>query len=192
MRDSEYGVPYGLGGVGALRSGRRSTATTPRSRTCGGCAGADLARTTVYFSHYLFDVYVKYGHADRFLKRLDLWRGYVKTGLKTPLEAPGVRARSDCHAWGSHPIYHLLTGVAGIKPAANGFASVRIAPQPGGLGRISARVPTPRGMVSVALRFEGDVPSGTVTLPRISNFRSLLSLMQTARKPLDAKKLRQG
>ena len=165
MRDSEYGVPYGLGGLGVLRSGRRSTATTPRSRTCGGCTGADLARTTVYFSHYLFDVYVKYGHVDRFLKRLDLWRGYVKMGLKTPLEAPGVRARSDCHAWGSHPIYHLPTGVAGIKPAANGFASVRIAPQAGGLGRISARVPTPRGMVSVALRFEGDVPSGTVTLP---------------------------
>ena len=40
-----------------------------------------------------------------------------------------MRARSDCHAWGSHPIYHLLTGVAGIKPASNGFASVRIVPQ---------------------------------------------------------------
>ena len=126
---------------------------------------ADLARTTVYFSHYLFDVYVKYGHTDRFLKRLDLWRDYVRTGLRTPLEAPGARARSDCHAWGSHPIYHLLTGVAGIKPASDGFASVRIAPQPGGLKRISARMPTPKGMVSVALRFENDVPTGTVTLP---------------------------
>ncbi len=125
----------------------------------------DLARTTVYFSHYLFDVYVKYGHADRLLKRLDLWRDYVRTGLRTPLEAPGVRTRSDCHAWGSHPIYHLLTGVAGIKPASNGFASVRIAPQPGRLKRVSARMPTPKGMVSLALRFEGDAPIGTVTLP---------------------------
>ena len=126
---------------------------------------ADLARTTVYFSHYLFDVLMKYGRSDLFLKRLDLWRDYVRTGLRTPLEAPGVRARSDCHAWGSHPIYHLLTGVAGIKPASDGFASVRIAPQPGGLKRISARMPTPKGMVSVALRFENDVPTGTVTLP---------------------------
>ena len=126
---------------------------------------ADLARTTVYFSHYLFDVYVKYGHADRFLKRLDLWRDYVRTGLRTPLEAPGVRARSDCHAWGSHPIYHLLTGVAGIKPAANGFTAVRIAPQPGGLKWLKATMPTPKGDIVLDLRFKDNAVSGTVTLP---------------------------
>ena len=124
-----------------------------------------LARTTVYFSHYLFDVYMKYGRTDLFLKRLDLWREYVNMGLKTPLEAPGVRARSDCHAWGSHPIYHLLTGVAGIRPAANEFASVRIAPQPGPLKKIQASMPTPKGIVSVDLRFDGSRPTGTVTLP---------------------------
>ncbi len=60
----------------------------------------DLARTTVYFSHYLFETYLKFGRTDLFLKRLDLWRGYVKDGLKTPPEAPGEHARSDCHAWG--------------------------------------------------------------------------------------------
>ena len=131
----------------------------------GLLADGDLARTTVYFSHYLFDVYVKYGRTDLFLKRLDLWRDYVKTGLKTPLEAPGLRARSDCHAWGSHPIYHLLTGVAGIKPAADGFAAVRIAPQPGGLKWLKASMPTPKGMVAVDLRFEGDRVTGMATLP---------------------------
>ena len=55
--------------------------------------------------------------------------------------------------------------MAGIKPASDGFASVRIAPQPGGLKRISARMPTPKGMVSLDLRFEGNAPTGTVTLP---------------------------
>lgn len=125
----------------------------------------DLARTTVYFSHYLFETYLKFGRADLFLKRLDLWRGYLADGLKTPVEAPGVRARSDCHAWGAHPLYHLQTGVAGIRPAANGFAAVRIAPQPGGLKRISAASPTPKGDVSVDLRFENGGASGTVTLP---------------------------
>ena len=110
-------------------------------------------------------MYVKYGYADRFLKRLDLWRGYVKMGLKTPLEAPGARARSDCHAWGSHPIYHLLTGVAGIKPAANGFAAVRIAPQPGGLKWLKATMPTQKGDIVLDLHFSGDAASGTVTVP---------------------------
>ena len=126
----------------------------------------DFARTTVYFSHYLFDTFFKYGRADLFLKRLDLWRNYVKIGLKTPLEAPGSHARSDCHAWGSHPIYHLLTGVAGMRPASSGFGSLEIAPQPGGLKRINASMPTPKGMASVALRFADGGVSGTVDVPK--------------------------
>jgi len=125
----------------------------------------DLARTTVYFSHYLFETYLKCGRADLFLKRLDLWRGYLADGLKTPVEAPGVRARSDCHAWGAHPLYHLQTGIAGIRPAANGFSKVRVAPQSGGLKRVSATSPTPSGEVSVDFRLQDGGVRGTVTLP---------------------------
>ena len=131
----------------------------------GLLADSDLVRTTVYFSHYLFDVYVKFGRTDILLKRLDLWRGYVKTGLKTPLESPAAKARSDCHAWGSHPIYHLLTGIAGITPASNGFRSARIAPQPGGLKKIKATMPTPKGMISLDLDFADGTPKGKVALP---------------------------
>ena len=131
----------------------------------GLLSGKDLARTTVYFSHYLFDTYMKFGRADLFLKRLDLWRDYVKTGLKTPLEAPGRRARSDCHAWGSHPLYHLVTGVAGIRPDADGYAKVLVAPQPGGLGYVKAAAPTPKGRVDVDLSFDGGKVQGLVTLP---------------------------
>ena len=125
----------------------------------------DLARTTVYFSHYLFDTYLKFGRADLFLKRLDLWRGYVKDGLRTPLEAPGVRARSDCHAWGAHPLYHLVTGVAGVKPAADGYAKVLVAPQPGGLKVVKAAAPTPKGVVYVDLAFADGKATGSVVLP---------------------------
>ena len=126
----------------------------------------DLTRATVYFSHYLFETYFKYGRADLFLKRLDLWRGYVSIGLKTPQEAPKSHARSDCHAWGSHPIYHLLTGVAGMRPASAGFGSLAVAPQPGGLKRVNASMPTPRGVASVALRFADGAASGTVDIPK--------------------------
>lgn len=125
----------------------------------------DLARTTVYFSHYLFDTYTRYGRADLSLKRLDLWSDYVKNGMCTPLESPGD-ARSDCHAWGSHPIYHLHAGVAGVTPAALGFKAVRIAPQPGGLKRIASKTPHPKGFVELNLTFEGDKVRGSVTLPQ--------------------------
>ena len=137
-----------------------------RTRAFAGLVEAkDLARCTVYFSHYLFETYLKFGRADFFLKKLDLWRGFIRDGLRTPLEAPGVRARSDCHAWGSHPIYHFLTGVAGIKPASDGFSSVIVEPHPGGLKWVRASMPTPKGVVSVDLRFDGAEPSGTIVLP---------------------------
>ena len=74
-------------------------------------------------------------------------------------------ARSDCHAWGSHPAYHLLTGVAGIRPDAAGFARVRVAPQPGGLRWIAAGIPSSKGLVCADLHFDGDRATGTVTLP---------------------------
>lgn len=125
----------------------------------------DLAPTTVYFSHYLFETYFMFGRADLFLKRLDLWRDYVREGLKTPMEAPGTRGRSDCHAWGAHPLYHLQTGVAGIRPAANGFGRVVVAPQPGGLGFVKASMPTPKGNVAIDLRFDEGAAKGVVTLP---------------------------
>lgn len=126
----------------------------------------NLARTTVYFSHYLFETYLKFARADVFLKRLDLWRDYVKIGLKTPLEAPGVRARSDCHAWGAHPLYHLVTGIAGIRPSEDGYAKVEIAPQPGGLGFIKSTAPTPKGMVCMDLKFHEGTVKGSVALPK--------------------------
>lgn len=123
----------------------------------------DLARATVYFSHYLFETYVKCGRGDLVLKRLDLWRDYVKAGLKTPLESPG-NARSDCHAWGAHPIYHLQTGIAGVTPAAPCFKRVRVAPQPGPLKEIHSRTPHPSGVIGIDLTFTNGV-QGKVTLP---------------------------
>lgn len=141
----------------------------PPDRAARAFAGlveaTDLAPATVYFSHYLFETYFKFGRADLFFKRLDLWRGFVRDGLRTPPEAPGLRGRSDCHAWGAHPLYHLQTGVAGIRPDADGFARVRVAPQPGPLKFVRATMPSPKGDISVDLKFVDGAAVGTVTLP---------------------------
>ena len=147
----------------AILSGALDAPRAARARD-GLVSAPDLARCTVSFSHYLFGALARGGRTDVLLKRLDLWRDMVRQDLKTPLEGPGD-ARSDCHAWGSHPAYHLLTGVAGIRPDAAGFARVRVAPQPGGLRRIEAGVPSPRGLVRADLRFDGGRVAGTVTLP---------------------------
>ena len=136
-----------------------------RARVIRGLAeDADLARCTASFSSYLFEAYFACGRTDLFLKKLDVWREYVRMGLHTPLEGPGD-ARSDCHAWSANPVYHLHAGVAGVQPAEPGFRSVRIAPQPGPLSWLKAKTSTPKGYVLTDLRFDGGRAKGTVTLP---------------------------
>ena len=134
----------------------------------------NIHRITVYFSYYLFETYFKFGRADLFLKRLDLWKGYVKLGATTTLEAPeypGRDSRSDCHAWGAHPLWFLRTGVAGIRSAAPFFEKVRVAPQPGGLKSVKASYPHPCGkMIEVELTFDGGKARGKVTTPVAGEF----------------------
>jgi len=125
---------------------------------------ADLARCTVYFSHYLFETYAKIGRPDLILKRFDLWRSYVKNNMRTPLESPDP-SRSDCHAWGAHPLYHMHASIAGVRPAEPLFKSVLIAPQPGGLKNIKSVTPHPKGRIKLDLSFNGTRASGTVELP---------------------------
>lgn len=130
--------------------------------------GPEFARCSVYFSHYLFDAYFAMGRADLFQKRLDLWREYVATGLSTTMESPEDEkhiSRSDCHAWGSHPLYWMQAGLAGIFPAAAKFEKVRIAPQPGNLRQIHCKMPHPKGFVRVDLVFEKGEAQGAIVLP---------------------------
>ena len=126
-----------------------------------------IAPASVYFQFYLFETYFKFGRADLFLKRLDLWRGYVARNLKTVPEQPDTvqETRSDCHAWGSHPLYFLQAGLAGVRPAAPFFAQVRVAPQPAGLPFVKAKTPCPQGFVVTDLTFRDGHATGTVELP---------------------------
>jgi len=137
-------------------------------------ADPNLVRTTVYFKYYLFQTYFKFGRADLFLKDLKLWQSYVDTGCTTCIEEPESdtrSSRSDCHAWGSHPLYFLRQGIAGIQSAAPYFEKVRVAPQPAGLKKIAASWPHPSGkLIAVDLAFEGGRAKGTVTTPVAGTF----------------------
>jgi hypothetical protein len=73
--------------------------------------------------------------------------------------------RSDCHAWGSHPLFHLHASVAGVRPTSPGFRTVSIAPLPGKLPKIVSRTPHPDGFIALDLTFDGDLCHGSVELP---------------------------
>ena len=125
----------------------------------------DLARGTIYYKHYLFTTFFKFRRADLFFKNLGFWRDCLDWNLSTILETPDINSRSDCHGWGSHPLWHLHTGVAGVKSAAPFYAKVLVEPQPAHLKHISSVTPTPKGDVKLDLAFDGDKVSGIVTLP---------------------------
>ena len=127
-----------------------------------------LVRTTVYFKYYLFETYFKFNRPDLFFKELSLWSDYLKIGCTTTLERPEFahsNSRSDCHAWGAHPIWFMQTGLAGIKSAGAFFSRVHIKPSPGPLKEIKASHPHPKGMITVDLKFDGGKVSGYVDTP---------------------------
>jgi len=121
----------------------------------------DLARTTIYFSHYLLETCRVLGRMDKFFERLEDWETLVRNGLKTTIESPEP-TRSDCHAWGAHPLFHFFASVAGIRPTAPGFARFEFSPQLGILNRIEGEMPHPRGIIS----FRADKNGSEVVAPK--------------------------
>ncbi len=127
-------------------------------------AAPDLARTTIYFSHYLFETLYQYGGTDIFRERLSYWHELNTNGLKTTIEMPEP-TRSDCHAWGAHPLYHFLASVLGVRPGAMGFSTVRVAPQLGTLSSASGRVAHPKGFIDVSVERDAGTLTARITLP---------------------------
>lgn len=124
----------------------------------------DLARTSVYFDHYLFEALGRIGRTEEILARFDLWFGLLDQGLQTVIEAPEP-TRSDCHAWGAHPIFHLTATVIGIVPTSPGMARVQIRPQLGGLSNAATTIPTPHGPLRVSVngsQVTTEAPEGMV------------------------------
>lgn len=124
----------------------------------------DLTRTTISFTHYLFETYRVLGRVDALFERLQLWFGLEEQGFVTLPEKPEP-SRSDCHAWGAHPLFHAFATIGGIRPAAPGFARVTITPQLGPLSRLRCVLPHPRGEIALSLRREDGALRGTVALP---------------------------
>ncbi|KAJ5657273.1 uncharacterized protein N7484_000922 [Penicillium longicatenatum] len=67
------------------------------------------------------------------------WRGMLANNLST-WEEDDVRQRSDCHAWGSVPIYEYCTEVAGIFPIAYGCSKILFKPRLHLTGTLQAKV----------------------------------------------------
>lgn len=129
--------------------------------------GDDVAPTTIYFAHYLFEACAEleaYGGVERMFRKLELWYGLTGRGFRTTFEMPEP-TRSDCHAWGAHPLYHLYATILGVRPASPGFGRVRITPRLGPVAHAYGALVHPRGMLSIDARSVGGRTVATVRLP---------------------------
>jgi hypothetical protein len=78
------------------------------------------------------------------------------------------------HAWGAAPANIISRYLVGVRPLKPGYKKILIAPRPGALKWVQAKVPTPHGPVMVKFQneirlvLEVEVPQGTtarVSLP---------------------------
>lgn len=123
-----------------------------------------LSKASIYFGHYLFEALFAMNEPSGVRARLEDWTHLSGQGFKTPPEVFGP-TRSDCHAWGSHPIYHFQTGVQGILPASPGFKTVVIKPHDLGWKNTEGVLVHPWGEIKTTFNFEGDTLRGEVVLP---------------------------
>ena len=100
-----------------------------------------------------------------YLRTIGPWREMIAMGFTTTPETKEP-TRSDTHAWSAHPMYDLLTIVAGIHPSSPGFASVRIAPNPGPLANFEAAMPHEEGEIRVQYTQVETKASFRITLPK--------------------------
>ncbi len=70
-----------------------------------------------------------------------------------------------CHDWGCGAAYLLQAYVAGLRPATAGWTEILWAPQPGPLTECRTELRTPRGMIAVQYRREGDSLHLQATFP---------------------------
>jgi|GEM_PF-240790 len=125
-----------------------------------------LTQTSIYFSHYLFETYAELGLMDLLFERLEDWFGLQARGFTCTPEHFDDGTRSDCHAWGAHPVYHFMTALLGIRPDSMAFRTVRIEPRLGPLSWVKGRMVHPLGVIEAEFRKTEDGSlSGEITLP---------------------------
>ena len=136
-----------------------------RRRLARGLIGdPDVTRTTIYFTHYLFEACRLLRLDGLLFDRLQLWVDLPRQGFSTTPEAPEP-TRSDCHGWGAHPVFHSFATILGVRPSAFGFREVDIAPLLGPVQAIRGSVVHPAGRVEADLRRAGESLVGEVSLP---------------------------
>lgn len=108
-----------------------------------------------FMTFFYYEALVLMGQTDMLLRDMrEKFGEMVKHEATTCWEMyPGFKenrpsskdlTRSHCHAWSAAPGYFLGAVVLGVRPAADGWTAIRVAPQPGDLQWAKGAVPLPK------------------------------------------------
>ncbi|MFI6295848.1 family 78 glycoside hydrolase catalytic domain [Nonomuraea sp. NPDC050790] len=100
-----------------------------------------------FFRYVVHDALALLGAADRIAELCRDWTALTEAGTFRECWDGG----SYCHGWSATPARDLLVHTLGITPAEPGYAKVRVAPRLGGLAWARGAVPSPHGLIEVAV-----------------------------------------
>jgi len=136
---------------------------------CGVVPAANLKRVgdyvakkgftcTTYMAQFVLEALFLSGHAERAFELMTAdgersWLNMMKQGATITLELWDVTDKQfgiDMnHAWSTAPLNTITRYVLGVKPTKPGFAAADVKPNFGPLKRVSAQVPTLKGVIAI-------------------------------------------
>lgn len=144
---------------------------------------------SVYGSQYLLEALYK-NNEDQFALELMTathdrsWWNMIKSGSTITMEAWDLKYKKNLdwnHAWGAAPANIISRFLLGVRPLEAGFKRVLIAPMPGDLISVSAKIPTIAGPIEITIdkkdkKFKLDVKCSTdivieILLPKVKDYK---------------------
>jgi len=124
----------------------------------------DIVAAQPFFCSILHDAVARAGRRDMIPDLCLKWWPQIERGNTTFEEywSGPVGEASRCHAWSATPAYDLTTHVLGVRPVEPGYRKVAIHPRFGSSTKLAGRIPTPHGMIEVAVERDS---GGTITIP---------------------------
>ena len=125
----------------------------------------EMPKPSYSMAFFLMRALEKSGNYDLSDDVLKDWKDMVNKHCTTWVEDP-IGERSECHAWGSMPIYEFMAVRLGVRPLAYGYNIIGIKPYINGLNYASGTVCTVKGNVNVNWKKENNVFSLCVISPK--------------------------